>query len=129
VSVRPIHASDLLLAVLAVGTTSIAALVMQEAGLALAGLIAGRDVLAYLGIMLFAYPLAGWRIATIAPAVDLLAVAVKGRGEDISQPAWWAWIAADGHDQASWVVTLAVLLVGIGAYLAVRPRKSGLPHN
>ena len=79
--------------------------------------------------MLLAYPLAGWRVATIVPAIYLLAVAVIGGGEDISHPAWWAWIAADGGDRTSWVVTIALLGAGIVAYLTVRPRRSGLPAD
>jgi hypothetical protein len=129
VSVRPVHAFDLLLGMLFVGITSIAALAMQRAGLALAGSIAGRGELVYLGFMLLAYPLAGWRVATIVPAVYLLAVAVFGRGEDFSHPAWWAWIATDGRDESSWVATLALLGTGIGAYLTVRPRSSSLPAD
>jgi hypothetical protein len=129
VSVRPVRAFDLLLAVLAVGVPSIAAMVMHGAGLAPAGSIAGRDVLVYLGFMLLAYPLAGWRIATIVPAIYLLAVAIFGRGEDMIHPAWWAWIAADGGDTTSWVITIALLGAGIGAYLTVRPRRSGLPAD
>lgn len=126
VSVRPIRAFDLLLAALATGTTSVAALAMMQAGLAPAGSIAARDVLVYLGMMLLVQPLAGWRVATTVPAIYLLAVAVVGRGEDISHPTWWAWIAADGGDRTSWVVTAALLGAGIGAYLTVRPRTSGL---
>jgi hypothetical protein len=129
VSVRPIHAYDLLLATLAVGITSMAALAMQRADLAQAGSVAGRDLLTYLGLMLLAYPLMGWRIATVVPAVYLLAVAIFGRGEDISHPAWWAWIAADGSDPTSWTTSLAVLATGVGAYLILRPRMRGLPDE
>ena len=129
VSGRPIHLFDLMLAALAVGITCIAALVMRRADLALAGFIAARAVLVYLGFMLLAYPLAGWRVATIVPAIYLLAVAVIGGGEDINHPAWWAWIAADGGDRTSWVVTIALLGAGIVAYLTVRPRMSGLPAD
>lgn len=126
VSVRPIQALDLLLVALAVGITSVVALAMQQAALALAGSIAARNVLAYLGIMLLAYPLVGWRVATIVPSVYVLTVAIAGRGEDILHPAWWAWIAADGGDRTSWVVTITLLGAGICAYLTVPPRRSGL---
>jgi hypothetical protein len=56
-------------------------------------------------------------------------VAVVGGGQDIYRPAAWAWIAADGGDPSSWVVTIAVLGAGMGAYLTVRPRTSGLPSD
>jgi hypothetical protein len=129
VSVRAIRGLDLLIAALAVGTTSVASLAMQQAGLGLAGPIVARDGLVYLGLILLAYPLLGWRVATIVPAIYLLAVAVIGRGEDIIHPAWWAWIAADGGDQGSWVLTMVLLLAGIGAYIGVRPRMSGMPAD
>lgn len=129
VGVRPIRAFDFLLAVLAVGATSAAALAMQQAGLAPAGAIAGRAALTYLGFMLLASPLAGWRVATIVPAIYFLAVAVIGGGEDIYHPARWAWIAADGGDRWSWVLTFGVLASGVGAYLALRPRTSGSPSD
>lgn len=129
VSGRPIHIFDLLLAALAVGITCIAALAMQRAGLALAGSIAARALLVYAGFMLLVYPLAGWRVGTIVPAVYLLGVAIVGRGEDISHPAWWAWIAADGGATTSWVITIALLGAGIGAYLTVWQRTSGSPAD
>jgi hypothetical protein len=73
-----------MLATVAVGTTSVAALAMYQAGLALAGSIAGRDLLVYLGFMLLVYPLAGWRVVTIVPAIYLLAVAVVDRGPPLA---------------------------------------------
>ena len=106
---------------LAAGTTTVAAVALAQAGVAQAGLVAGRDVLVYLGLMLAAYPFTGWRVASIVPVVYVLAVAVFGRGEDIYHPAPWAWIAADGHDQASWVATFGVLALGLVA-AALRPR-------
>ncbi|MBA2556248.1 MAG: hypothetical protein H0V12_02710 [Chloroflexi bacterium] len=129
VSGRPIYAFDLLLAVLAVGITCGAALTMQQAGVTLTGSVAARDVLVYLALMLLAYPLTGWRVATTIPAVYLLGVAVFGRGDDIYHPAGWAWIASDGGDPTSWVATVALLAVGVGAYLTIRPRMSGLPAD
>jgi hypothetical protein len=117
------------LLVFTVTLTSVAALAMQQAGLALAGSVAGRDVLVYLGIMLVAYPLVGWRVATLAPAAYVLAVAVVGRGEDVVHPASWAWIAADGNDRSSWVLTVISLAVGISVYLTVRPRTIRSPGD
>ncbi|MEX2135935.1 MAG: hypothetical protein WEB29_03095 [Chloroflexota bacterium] len=74
----------MMLATVAVGTTSVAALAMHQAGLALAGSIAGRDLLVYLGFVLLVYPLADWRVVTIVPAIYLLAVAVVDRGPPLA---------------------------------------------
>jgi len=80
--------------------------------------VAARALLVYGGFMLLASPL-GWRTATIAPAVYLLAVIVVGRGEDIFHPAPWAWIAADETSRASWLLTAALVGVGITTHLVV----------
>jgi len=86
------------------------------------GLVAARALAVYLGLMLFAQPLGGWRVAAIAPAVYVLAVIVIGRGEDIYQPAVWAWIAADAGDGPSWLFTVAVLCAGLAAYVLIPAR-------
>jgi len=124
VSTRGIKWLDLLLAATAVGLTSLAALLLHRIGLAPAGAIASRDLLVYLGLLLAAYPIAGWRTAAAIPAVYLLAVAVAGGGEDIYHPARWAWIAADGADRTSWLLTVVVLVGGLIAYVALKPRAT-----
>lgn len=127
VSVRPVRVLDFLLAVLTVSTTGLAALAMEQVGFAPAGAIAGRALLVFLGLLLAAQPLAGWPIATVAPAIYLVAVAVAGRGQDISRPAPWAWIAAEGADPWSWLLTLAVVSGGVVTYFTVRPRRNVSP--
>ena len=101
------------------------AVVLHWAGLAQAGLVAARATLTYLGFLLLTVPFVGWRLAPVAPALFLLAVAAFGRGEDIAHPAPWAWLAAEGTDPVSWMLTAAVLLVGVAAY-AVVPRRRDL---
>lgn len=123
VSARSISVLDLALALLGVGMTSAAALGLQAAGLAPAGVIAARAALVYLGLMLMTHAFGGWRIASLAPAVYLLGVIMMGRGEDIRHPATWAWIAADADDLFSWVLTLAVLCAGLSGYLLF-PRET-----
>lgn len=118
VSVRRVRILDLLLAVVAIGGTATVALAMHQAGVAPAGLVAARALLVYGGFMLLASPL-GWRTAMIAPAVYLLAVIVVGRGEDIFHPAPWAWIAADENSRASWLLTAALVGVGVTTHLVV----------
>jgi hypothetical protein len=122
VSVRPVRSLDLLLTAVAVAGSAAVAVVMHETGVAPAGLVAARALLVYGGFMLLASPL-GWRTATIAPTVYLLAVIVVGAGEDISHPAAWAWIAADDTARASWLLTAALVAGGTAAYLIV-PRRA-----
>ncbi len=122
VSVRRVRALDLMLSLAAIGGTATIALAMHESGMAPAGLVAARDIVVYGGFMLLASPL-GWRTATVAPAVYLLAVIVVGRGEDMFHPAPWAWIAADETSRAAWLLTAAVAGMGIAAYLII-PRRT-----
>ena len=123
--VRGIALADLALAVAASAVVVLVAVVLHWAGLAQAGLVAARATLAYLGFLLLAVPFLGWRLAPVAPALFLLAVAAFGRGEDILHPARWAWLAADGADPVSWTLTSVVLVAGIAIYIA-GPRRLDL---
>jgi hypothetical protein len=123
--VRGIAWADLALAVGASAAVVLVAVVLHTAGLANAGIVAARATLTYLGFLLLAVPFVGWRLAPVAPALFLLAVAAFGRGEDIAHPARWAWIAADGTDPVSWTLTAVVLVAGVVAYVAV-PRRLDL---
>ncbi len=120
--VRRIALADLALAGIACGLVSAAGAALHAVGMADAGLVAARATLVYLGLMLLAVPFWRWRLAPVAPSLFLLAVAVFGRGEDIEHPAQWAFIAAQGDDPLSWLLTAAVLAVGVAAYL-VAPRS------
>jgi hypothetical protein len=120
--VRPTRVFDFLLAVGSVGAVSAAGLLMFWAGVAPAGAIAARAGLVYLGLLLLAQPMAGWRVAAVAPSVYLLLVAVVGRGEDIAHPAPWAWIAADGGSRSSWLLSAVVLGTGAAAYSLLKPK-------
>lgn len=124
VSTRPVRALDLALSGLAVGSTSLAAVGLSYADIAPAGTVAARAALVYLGLMLTTYSLAGWRVASLAPATYLLSVIVMGGGEDVRHPALWAWIAADPADVFSWVLTLAALCAGFAGYLFLPARAS-----
>jgi hypothetical protein len=125
--VRGIAWADLALAVGASAAVVLVAVVLHTAGLANAGIVAARATLTYLGFLLLAVPFVGWRLAPVAPAVFLLAVAAFGRGEDILHPARWAWIAADGADPVSWTLS-ATVVAGIVAYIAV-PRRLDLSSS
>jgi hypothetical protein len=120
--VRRIVPADLALAGIACGLVSAAGAALHAVGMADAGLVAARATLVYLGLMLLAVPFWRWRLAPVLPALFLLAVAVFGRGEDIEHPARWAFIAAQGDDPLSWLLTAAVLVAGVAAYLVV-PRR------
>jgi len=122
VGVRAVRALDLALAILAVGFTVGTALLLEKVGIAPAGAITARAGLVYLGLLLLASPL-GWRLATLAPAIYLLAVAVAGRGEDMYHPAPWAWIAAPVDNRASWILSVGVMAIGLASYL-IAPRTS-----
>jgi len=126
--VRGITWADLALAVAASASVVLVAVVLHWAGLAQAGLVAARATLTFLGFLLLAVPFVGWRLAPVAPALFLLAVAAFGRGEDIVHAARWAWIAADGADPVSWSLTVAALFAGIVAYIAV-PRRLDLSSS
>jgi hypothetical protein len=120
--VRGIVWADLGLAVVASAVVVLVALVLHWLGLAQAGLVAARATLTYLGFLLLAVPFVGWRLAPVAPALFLLAVAAFGRGEDVLHPARWAWLAADGADPVSWTITTVVLVAGTAIYIAVPHR-------
>ena len=126
--VRGIALADLALTVAASAVVVLVAVVLHWAGLAQAGLVAARATLTFLGFLLLAVPFVGWRLAPVAPALFLLAVAAFGRGEDIVHAARWAWLAADGADPVSWTLTAVVLVVGIVAYIAV-PRRLDLSSS
>jgi hypothetical protein len=126
--VRGIALADLALAVAASAVVVLVAVVLHWAGLAQGGLVAARATLTFLGFLLLVVPFFGWRLAPVAPALFLLAVAAFGRGEDIEHAARWAWIAADGSDPVSWAISGAVLLAGIVAYIA-GPRRLDLSSS
>jgi hypothetical protein len=128
VGVRPVSWADLALAVVATAVVALVAVALHAAGMADAGVVAARAALTYLGFLLLAVPFVGWRLAPVAPALFLLAVAAFGRGEDIVHAARWAWIAADGADPVSWAISGAVLLAGIVAYIA-GPRRLDLSSS
>lgn len=123
--VRGIAWADLALAGVASAVVGLVAVALHGAGLADAGIVAARATLTYLGFLLLAVPLVGWRLAPVIPALFLLAVAAFGRGEDVVHPARWAWIAAEGADPASWALTAIVLVAGVACYIAV-PRRLDL---
>jgi hypothetical protein len=126
--VRGIALADLALAMAASAVVVVVAVALEGAGLAQAGLVAARATLTYLGFLLLAVPFVGWRLAPVAPALFLLAVAAFGRGEDIVHAARWAWIAADGADPVSWGLTAVVLVAGTTVYFAM-PRRLDLSSS
>jgi hypothetical protein len=105
--------------VLALGVITIVfALALRIAGVAPAAGIAARALATFLGVMLIAYPITGWRTASLAPVVLFLVVVIAGRGTDIDHPAPWAWIAAPEADGASAVTSGLILALGTGLALA-----------
>lgn len=119
---RPVRWFDLALALVAGGGVAALALLLNTTGVALSGAVTARALLVFLGLLLGAVPVAGWRLAPVAPSLYVLAVAIFGRGEDIDHPAVWAWIAALPADTLSWVLSGLVLMGGVAAYIAL-PRR------
>lgn len=122
ISPRIIWLWDLLL-VLGFGLgVALVALSLRLTGLAPAGGIAARAMATFVGVMLFAQPIRGWRTASLAPVVLFVAVVIAGRGEDIFHPAPWAWIAAPENDAGASVFSVVALALGAGIAVVRRPR-------
>lgn len=82
-------------------------------------LIAARALITYLGWLLVARCFVGWRTASIAPALYLLAVGVFGFADETAA-AGWAWIGLPANDGWAWACTW--ILLGLGTALwAFRP--------
>lgn len=85
-------------------------------------LIATRALMTYLGWLLVARFFVGWRTASIAPALYLLAVGVFGFADETAA-AGWAWIGLPANDGWAWACTW--ILLGLGTTLwALRPNWS-----
>ena len=85
-------------------------------------LIATRALMTYLGWLLVARFFVGWRTASIAPALYLLAVGVFGFADETAA-AGWAWIGLPVTDGWAWACTW--ILLGLGTALwAFRPNWS-----
>jgi hypothetical protein len=118
VSPRAIWFFDLML-VLGFGLGVIlVALGLRLIGIAPAGGIAARALATFLGAMLIAHTLGGWRMASVAPVVVFIAVVIAGRGVDIDHPAPWAWIAAPEGDVGASIMSVVALVVGTGLAFA-----------
>lgn len=129
VAVRPVRALDFSLVAVAIVSASAASALVNAVGLAPVGLAAARACLTYAGLLLFGRSLADWRVAPLLPTAYLALVAVVGGGEDIIHPAWWAWIAADPSDAASWFLTVAMLAAGTATYWTRPPRMRDDPDE
>ena len=85
-------------------------------------LIATRALMTYLGWLLVARFFVGWRAASVAPALYLLAVGVFGFADETAA-AGWAWIGLPVTNEWAWACTW--ILLGLGAALwAWRPNWS-----
>ncbi|MEW5991247.1 MAG: hypothetical protein AB1736_07895 [Chloroflexota bacterium] len=116
VAVRPTRALDFLLVISAIVASCAVSTLQELIGLTSVGVVAARATLAYGGLLLVAQSLSGWRVAAVLPATYLLAVAIAGRGPDVTHPAWWAWIAAGTGDTGSWLLTGFVDGLGTATY-------------
>lgn len=85
-------------------------------------LIATRALMTYLGWLLVARLIVGWRTAAVVPALYLLSVGVFGFAEETTA-AGWAWIGLPAADGWAWECTLVLLALG-AALWAWRPNWS-----
>lgn len=117
---RPVGSRDLgLVLALVLGVVAIE-VVLDEAGVAHAGIVAARAAVTYTGMMLAAAPAVGWRNAAIVPAVYLTLVLVVGGGSDVENPAGWAWIAARYTDSPAMGAAVGCFVIGVIAHLRSR---------
>lgn len=121
-STRPVALLDFAL-VLAAGVGVAAIDVLLRATLATpTGLIAGRAAATYVGLLLCAVPVVGWRNASTLPLTYFVAVAIAGRGTDAAHPAMWAWIASPEEEPMAMTAALLALIAGAATYLRYRNR-------
>lgn len=123
ISPRQIWLWDLLLVLGFGGGVALAALGLRLTGLAPAGAIAARATTTFLGLMLIAQAVGGWRTASLAPVVLFIAVVIAGGGEDINHPAPWAWMASPEDDPGASI--LSVVTLALGATIAIFHRPTG----
>jgi len=85
-------------------------------------LIATRALMTYLGWLLVARCIVGWRTASVAPALYLLAVGVFGVADETTA-AGWAWIGLPAADGWAWACTWMLFVLGVALW-AWRPNWS-----
>jgi hypothetical protein len=117
VAVRNIAGLDLALVFTTVAATSVIAAGAEVAGASSIGLLVARAMISFTGLLLAGWWRAGWDTAALLPALYFVVVAVAGRGQDIAQPAFWAWIAADGRDGQAWAAGIFVFAIGLALAL------------
>lgn len=121
-AVRPIRAYDagLLVTVVLVGVTpGLAAWAMSVGDDALMG---ARNLIGYSGFAVMLSRCVGPLVGGSAPTgLAILAATFGSTGTGAAR--WWAWPLARGGDLPAAVVATVLLLVGIGALLALGPRE------
>lgn len=76
----------------------------------------GRNALGYVGLMLIGRRLIGPLAAPLLPIGFTMLAALFGM-HPYRQPRWWAWPLAGASDVSSWVIAIAVMVVGAGLTL------------
>lgn len=87
-------------------------------------LTAGRNGIAYVGLVLLGGRLAGPRAGPLLPAAIVVLTAVIG-GDASGQPRWWAWPLAPTDSALAWSASIACLVVG--AVVTLVPRRMTSP--
>ena len=123
VSVRRIPILDVVLATGTAVAALAAALVVSLVTSAPEVLTAGRNGIAYVGLVLIGGRMAGPRAGPLLPAAIVVLIAVVG-GDASGQPRWWALPLSPPDSALAWGASLACLVVGAVATLVPRPRTS-----
>ncbi|MFD9566138.1 hypothetical protein [Streptomyces sp. NPDC059994] len=115
VAARAVRTLDVVLSLLVVGITLLAALVVPD------GVAIARNIAGYLGFACIVRWFSTARLATALTAfMPFLVVSVGGHG---GTPAWWAWPLHDGNKPAA-ACAATLLFIG-GLALSLRPPLRG----
>lgn len=84
----------------------------QALALSHVGVLAARDVIGYIGLMLLGRSLLGSNGAALLPVGMILLVAAFG-ADGSGDPRGWAWPVLPSSDQGSWVFALGAFAAGL----------------
>lgn len=123
ISSRPIAGMDVALATAVALLACSLALITATATGSSAVAAAGRNALAYVGLMLFGRRLLGNRAGTLLPAAVAVVAAVLG-ADASGQARRWTLVLRPSDDPVSWVAACVCLGLGVAATVAA-PRLFG----
>lgn len=125
-AVRRMRVLDAAYAAAVAGLTLIACLTSAIWADVPLGIVAGRNAVGYIGLMLLGGRILGRHAAALVPAGLILFMALFG-GDASGHPRWWAWPMRDTSESFTWAAAGALLVAGL-LWWAVEPRRSDLPR-